>query len=73
MEKGIMRKFRINKNAKTNEPTREQITRYKDFASLSHRYDRITKRPKKPLYKDPKLFLLLLIIGIVVLLMFLEE
>lgn len=67
-----MRKFRIQHKAKSNEPSREQIARYKDFASVSHRHDRITKRPKKALYRDPKLFLLLLIIGIVILLMFLE-
>lgn len=68
-----MRKFKVNKDARPQEPTREQMARYKDFATVSHQYDRITKRPKKPLYKDPKLFLLLLVIGIVILLIFLEE
>ncbi len=67
-----MRKFKLNTESKPQEPTREQLARYKDFASVSHQYDRIAKRPKKPLYKDPKLFLLLLIIGIVFLLLFLE-
>lgn len=67
-----MRKFKLNTDSKPQEPTREQLARYKDFASVSHQYDRIAKRPKKPLYKDPKLFLLLLIIGIVFLLLFLE-
>jgi len=68
-----MRKFRLNTNAKSQEPTKEQIVRYKDFTGISHRYDRITKRPKKPLYKDPKLLLFLLIIGLIFLLIFLEE
>lgn len=68
-----MRKFKINNEQKSKEPTKEQMVRYKDFASVSHRYERLTKRPKKPLYKDPKLFLLLLIIGLVFLLLFLEE
>lgn len=67
-----MRKFKVNNDAQPKEPTKEQMVRYKDFATISHRYDRITKRPKRPLYKDPKLFLLLLIIGIVMLLLFLE-
>ena len=49
------------------------MVRYKDFASLSHKYERLAKRPKKPLYKDPKLFLLLLIIGLMFLLVFLES
>lgn len=69
-----MRKFRrIITNEKSQEPTKEQMVRYKDFASLSHKYERLAKRPKKPLYKDPKLFLLLLIIGLMFLLVFLES
>ncbi len=68
-----MRKFRRITNEKSQEPTKEQMVRYKDFASLSHKYERLAKRPKKPLYKDPKLFLLLLIIGLMFLLVFLES
>ena len=68
-----MRKFRTITNEKSQEPTKEQMVRYKDFASLSHKYERLAKRPKKPLYKDPKLFLLLLIIGLMFLLVFLES
>jgi hypothetical protein len=68
-----MRKFQRISEEKSQEPTKEQLVRYKDFASLSHKYDRLTKRPKKPLYKDPKLFLLLLIIGLMFLLLFLES
>lgn len=68
-----MRKFKVNNQSRPQEPTREQMARYKDFATISHQYQRIAKRPKKPLYRDPKLFLLLLIIGIVLLLLFLES
>lgn len=68
-----MRKFQRTTNEKSKEPTKEQLVRYKDFASLSHKYERLAKRPKKPLYKDPKLFLLLLIIGLMFLLVFLES
>jgi len=75
-----MRKFKLHTDtnasdrpAGSQEPTKDQIARYKDFSSVNHRYDRITKRPKKPLYRDPKLLLLLLIIGIVFLLIFLEK
>ena len=68
-----MRKFKLNTDAKSQEPTKDQIVRYKDFSSISHRYERIAKRPKKALYRDPKLWLLMLIIGIVFLLIFLEE
>jgi hypothetical protein len=68
-----MRKFQRITNEKSKEPTKEQLVRYKDFASLSHKYERLAKRPKRPLYKDPKLFLLLLIIGLMFLLVFLES
>jgi hypothetical protein len=67
-----MRKFRIHTKPGSQEPTRGQIARYKDFSNLNHRYDRITKRPRRPLYRDPRLFLLLLVLGIVILLLFLE-
>ncbi|AEA43140.1 hypothetical protein [Fluviicola taffensis] len=68
-----MRKFQRISEEKSQEPTKEQLVRYKDFTSLSHKYERLTKRPKKPLYRDPKLFLLLLIIGLMFLLIFLES
>lgn len=67
-----MRKFSVNTKKKSTLPTDEQIQRQKDFARLHHEYERLTKRGKKPLYKDPKLFLLILILGIVLLLVFLE-
>ena len=67
-----MRKFTMNRDQKKLTPTEEQIRRQKDFARLHHDYEKIMKRGKKPLYRDPKLFLLLLIIGLMFLLMFLE-
>jgi hypothetical protein len=73
MDQAIMRKFTINNEKKSTEPSNEQLARHKDFASLSHRYERLTKRPKKPLYKDPKLFLLLFLLGIIFLVLFLEN
>jgi hypothetical protein len=69
-----MRKFKLNKNSKeAKEPTPEQMKRYKDFATLNHSYERLAKRSRKRLYQDPKFFLLILIIGIVLLLIFLES
>ena len=67
-----MRKFKITSVPKKAEPTPQQVARYRDFTSISHRYERLTKRPKKPIYKDPKLFLFLLLIGLIMLLLFLE-
>lgn len=68
-----MRKYKLDKNKKIKEPTKEQIRRHKDFASLAHRYTTLTKRPKKPLYRDPKLFMILLVIALMLLLLFLEK
>ena len=68
-----MRKFSVNREKESLEPTKEQIQRHKDFSRLHHEYELLTKRGKKPIYKDPKLYLLVVIIGILMLLLFLEE
>lgn len=68
-----MRKFTLNKDKKELKPTDKQIKRQKDFSRLHHDYEKITKRSKRPLYRDPKMFLLLFIIGLVIFLMFLES
>ena len=57
-----MRKFEVNKDNKQSLPTKEEMAKYKDFARLSHEYDKVVKRPKLPLYKDKRMFLLLLLI-----------
>jgi hypothetical protein len=68
-----MRKFSINREKKNLEPSDEQIKRHKDFSRLHHDYERLTKRGKRPLFKDPKLYLLLFLLGIIMLLVFLEK
>lgn len=68
-----MRKFSVNTDQKNTSPTDEQIKRQKDFARLHHEYDRVVKRGKKPLYRDPKLWLLFFIIGLVLYLAFFES
>lgn len=69
-----MRKFEVNKEKKNLTPSEEQIKRQKkDFARLHHDYEKLTKRGKKPLYRDPKLYMLIVIVGIILLLLFLEE
>ncbi len=67
-----MKKFILNKDKKELNPTDEQIKRHKDFTRLHHDYEKVTKRSKRPLYKDPKLFMLLFILGLVLFLMFYE-
>lgn len=68
-----MRKFTRNTDNKELSPTQEQIKRQKDFARLHHEYERLTKRGKKPLYRDPKLFLLIFLLGIILLIVLLES
>jgi hypothetical protein len=68
-----MRKFSINRNKGKKNPTDEQIKRHKDFSRLSQDYQRLYKRPRKPLYKNPKLFLYLLLLGLILYLMFFES
>ena len=59
-----MRKYKINRTAEQKIPSKEAIEKYKDFSRLSHAYDHYTKRPKKPLYKDRRMFLFILIIAL---------
>ena len=68
-----MRKFSINREKKNLEPSDEQIKRHKDFSRIHHDYERLTKRGKRPLFKDPKLYLLLVLLGVIMLLVFLEK
>jgi hypothetical protein len=68
-----MRKFLIDRTSKEKEPTKEQIARQKDFSRLHHDYEKLSKRSKKRLYQDPKLWMLLFIVGLVIFLMVLES
>ena len=60
-----MRSYKVNKDNKEQLPNKETIEKYKDFSRLSHEYERMTKRPKVPLYKDKKMFLVLLLIVLI--------
>lgn len=68
-----MSKFSINRNQKSKEPTDEQINRHKDFSRLSANYDLLVKRNKKPLYKNPKLFLYLFLFAVILYLILCES
>lgn len=59
-----MRKYKINRTAAQKIPSKETIEKYKDFSRLSHAYDHYTKRPKKPLYKDKRMFLFILLVAL---------
>ena len=57
-----MRKYKVNREQPVKMPSKEAIEKYKDFPRLRHEYDSMVRRPKKPLYQDKKMFLVLLII-----------
>lgn len=59
-----MRKYKVNRTSEQKIPSKETIEKYKDFSRLSHAYDHYTKRPKKPLYKDKRMFLFILLIAL---------
>jgi hypothetical protein len=68
-----MRKFFINRGTTEKvEPTEQQINRHKNFGNFYHEYERLTKRGKKPIYQDPKLYLLIVLIGIILFLILAE-
>lgn len=63
-----MRKYKVNRGTPVKMPSKEAIEKYKDFSRLRHEYDDVVKRPKKPLYKDRKMFWFLLLIVLLTLL-----
>ncbi len=66
-----MKKYRINKNQKAKlKVTKSDIQRHKSFNSLMLQYDEVTKRSKIPLYKNKKLFMLLIILALIAYLIF---
>ncbi len=56
-----MKKYKLHKG-QPESLREEDILKYKDFGRLRHQYDQVTKRPKQPLYKNPYMFLVLVII-----------
>ncbi|WP_027421181.1 hypothetical protein [Crocinitomix catalasitica] len=60
-----MRKYKINKDGAPKIPSKEAIEKYKDLNHLQHEYDRLTKKSKVPLYRNKKMFLVLLLILLV--------
>ena len=68
-----MRKFSVNTEKKKKKLTSEEIKSFKNFSKLSHDYEKLTKRSKRPLYKEPKLFLYLFLLGLILYLIFMES
>lgn len=68
-----MRKYKLNNESK-KELTQEQVNKHKNFSKLVANYDRATKySERKPFYKDPKAFLALIIILLILWLLLMDE
>ena len=61
-----MKQYKINREQKEHViPSDEVIAKYRNFKQLNVSYNEFTKRPKTPLYKNKKMFLFLMLIGLV--------
>jgi len=60
-----MTKYKINRDKESKKPSKSDVEKYKNFSVLSANYDKFTKRPKLPLYKDKRFFLALLISALI--------
>ncbi len=61
-----MREYKLNKDKKDTLPSDEVIKKHKSFSDLRASYDDVVKRPREPLYKNRKLFLFLLLVGLTI-------
>ena len=64
-----MRKYKVNREQPVKLPSKEAIEKYKNFSRLTHDYDKIVKRPKVPLYKDKRMFFVLLFVALMAILL----
>lgn len=64
-----MSKYKLNKSGTDNLPSNEEIESTKDFSRLRANYDKVTKRPKVPLYKNPIAFIVLVIVILILLIL----
>ncbi len=64
-----MRKYKVNREQPIKLPSKEVIEKHKDFSRLTHDYDKIVKRPKVPLYKDKRMFFVLLFVALMAILL----
>ena len=60
-----MRKYKINRDKERKLPPHAVSDKFKDFDKIRMQHSDITKRPTQPLYKNKKLFMLLLLIALV--------
>lgn len=57
----MKRQYRITPHGH-QPPSDAELARYRDAKRLVHAYEKSVRRPRRPLYRDPKAFLVLLLI-----------
>lgn len=57
----MKREYRITPPGQQS-PSDAELARYRDAKRLVHAYEKAVRRPRRPLYRDPKAFLALLLI-----------
>lgn len=67
----MSRRYRITPKGRSQQPTDSEIARYRDPKRLMYNYERAVRKPRRPIYRDPKAFLVLLLI--VLLTLFITE
>jgi len=67
----MKRQYRISPKGSGPSPTDAEIARYRDPKRLIYNYQKAVTRSKRPLYRDPKAFIILILI--VLLALFLAE
>lgn len=58
----MKRQYRISPRGRGTPLTEAEIARYRDPKRLLFNYQKAVRRPQRPLYKDPKAFIALLLI-----------
>ncbi len=58
----MKRRYRITPEGQGQQPTDAELARYRDPKRLIYNYTNAVQRPKRPLYRDPKAFLFLVLI-----------
>jgi hypothetical protein len=59
-----MRKYKLNNSQERKIVTDAMVKKHMDFHKLRAEYNDVVKRPTVPLYRNKKLFLFILIIGL---------
>lgn len=58
----MSRRYRITPEGRSQQPTDSEVARYRDPKRLMYNYERAVRKPRRPIYRDPKAFLVLLLI-----------